>query len=90
MDIEKKEDVIRADKLIDGVCVFVSNHIERQGRGFKLKPQAIINAYRNKTKVENVFKNVKSLLKLRPFFVNTDYHVSAVYTICMKAYFINK
>lgn len=90
VDIEKKEDVIRADKLLDGVCVFVTNHKERQGRGFKFKPQAIINAYRNKTKVEDVFKNVKSFLKLRPFFVNTDYHVGAVYTICMIAYFINK
>jgi len=32
----------------------------------------------------------KSFLKLRPFFVNTDAHVEAVYTICILAYFINK
>ena len=90
MEIEKKEDVTRADKLLDGVCVFVTNHTERHGRGFKFKPQAVIGAYRNKTKIEDVFKNVKSFLKLRPFFVNTDYHVSAVYTICMIAYFLNR
>ncbi len=85
-----KDDVIRADTLLDGVCVFVTNHTERNGRDFTVKPQAIIRAYRNKVKIEDVFKNVKSFLKLRPFFVNTDEHVSAVYTICMIAYFLNK
>lgn len=85
-----KHDVIAADQLLDGVCVFITNHTESQGRGFKFKPQAIIKAYRDKTKIEDVFKNVKSFLKIRPFFVNTDAHVQAVYTICILGYFINK
>jgi len=79
-----------ADKLLDGVCVFITNHIERQGRGFKISPSKVIGAYRNKTKIEDVFKNVKSFLKIRPFFVNTEKHVKAVYTICILAYFLNK
>jgi hypothetical protein len=29
-------------------------------------------------------------LKLRPFFVNTDAHVDAVYTVCILGYFTNK
>ena len=90
IEIEKKDNVIKEDKLLDGVCVFITNHIEKQGRGFKVKPQTIIKAYRNKTKIEDVFKNVKSFLKLRPFFVNTDNHVKAVYTICIQSYFINR
>lgn len=90
VETKMKDDVIKADKLLDGVCVFMTNHTEKQGRGFKLKPQTIIKAYRDKTKIEDVFKNVKSFLKLRPFFVNTDAHVDAVYTICILAYFINK
>jgi transposase len=90
VEIKRKDDVIKADKLLDGVCVFTTNHIEKQGRGFKVRPQTIINAYRDKTKIEDVFKNVKSFLKLRPFFVNMDAHVEAVYTICILAYFINK
>lgn len=90
VEIKRKDDVIKADKLLDGVCVFTTNHIEKQGRGFKVRPHTIINAYRDKTKIEDVFKNVKSFLKLRPFFVNTDAHVKAVYTICILAYFINK
>jgi len=90
IEIKMKTDVIQADKLLDGVCVFITNHTEKQGRGFRIKPEAIINAYRDKTKIEDVFKNVKSFLQLRPFFVNTDAHVRAVYTICILGYFINK
>ena len=88
--ISKKADVIESDKLLDGVCVFITNHIERQGRGYKVTPLMVIRAYRDKTKIEDVFKNVKSFLKIRPFFVNTQKHVKAVYTICILAYFLNK
>ena len=90
VQIGKNADVIKSDKLLDGVCVFVTNHTEKQGRGFRVKPQTIIKAYRDKTKIEDVFKNVKSFLKLRPFFVNTEAHVNAVYTVCILAYFINR
>ena len=88
--IKIKHDVINEDKLLDGVCVFLTNHTEKRGRGFKVKPETVIKAYRDKTKIEDVFKNVKSFLKLRPFFVNTNAHVKAVYTICILAYFINR
>jgi len=88
--ISKKADVIDSDKLLDGVCVFITNHVERQGRGFIVTPLMVIGAYRDKTKIEDVFKNVKSFLKIRPFFVNTQKHVKAVYTICILAYFLNK
>lgn len=88
--MSKKADVIASDKLLDGMCVFITNHIERQGRGFKVTPHMVIRAYRDKTKIEDVFKNVKSFLKIRPFFVNTEKHVKAVYTICILAYFLNK
>lgn len=90
VQVNKKADIIAAAKLLDGVCVFITNHIERQGRGFKISPSKVIRAYRNKTKIEDVFKNVKSFLKIRPFFVNTEKHVKAVYTICILAYFLNK
>jgi len=45
VDIKKKKDVMKSEKLLDGVCVFVTNHTELQGRGFKMKPQRIIKAY---------------------------------------------
>lgn len=90
IEIQINDETLAAEKLLDGVCVFVSNHTEKQGRNFKLKAVQIIKAYREKTKIEDVFKNVKSFLKIRPFFVNTESHVKAVYTICMTSYFINR
>lgn len=90
IQVKKKADIIVADKLLDGVCVFITNHIKRQGKGFKVSPRKVMRAYRDKTKIEDVFKNVKSFLKIRPFFVNTEKHVKAVYTICILAYFLNK
>ena len=90
IEIKKKQDAIKTDELLDGLCVFVTNHTERQGAGYKISPSKIIKAYRDKTKIEDVFKNMKSFLKIRPFFVNTDEHVKAVYTICVLSYFINK
>ncbi|MFX0140183.1 MAG: hypothetical protein ACFFDN_41470 [Candidatus Hodarchaeota archaeon] len=43
-----------------------------------------------KTKIEDAFKHIKSFLKIRPFFVNTDAHIRAVYNISALSYFINK
>jgi transposase len=88
--VQTKHETIKADRLLDGVCVFLTNHTEESGGGFKVSPHAIIKAYRDKTKIEDVFKNVKSFLKIRPLFVNTAAHVKAVYTICMLSYFINR
>ena len=90
VQVKIKKDAIKADKLLDGVCVFLTNHKEMLGRGFKVDPHTIIKAYRDKTKIEDVFKNVKSFLKIRPLFVNTEAHVKAVYTICILSYFINR
>lgn len=90
VDINIKKNIIDTEKLLDGICVLVTNHIEKLRQGYKVKPQTVIKAYRDKTKIEDVFKNVKSFLKLRPFFVNTEAHVEAVYTICILAYFINR
>lgn len=90
IEIEKKTNIIDTEKLTDGVCVFITNHLEQRGKGYKLTAQSAIKAYRDKTKIEDVFKNVKSFLKIRPFFVNKPLHVKAVYTICIMAYYINK
>ena len=46
--IKMKDDVIKAEKLLDGVCVFVTNHTEKQGRGFRVRPQTIINGNRSR------------------------------------------
>ena len=87
-----KEDKKKTDneKLTDGLCVFVSNHVEKEQGQYLLPTRRIIEAYREKTQVEDAFKNIKSFVKIRPFFVNTEEHVRAVYTICVLSYFINR
>jgi transposase len=88
--INKKDDMIAYWEQLDGVCVFISNHTEMNNNSFCFPPEKIIRAYREKTKIEDAFKHIKSFLKIRPFFVNTDAHVRAVYNISVLAYFINK
>ncbi len=81
---------LKAAKLLDGVGVFISNHVEKQDQAYTLPPHQILQAYRDKTEIEDAFKNMKSVLKLRPFFVNTATHVRAVFTLCVLAYLLNK
>ena len=88
--VKEKKGKIEKEKLTDGLCVFVSNHIEKQQGQYLLPTKRIIEAYREKTQVEDAFKHIKSFVKIRPFFVNKDEHVRAVYTICVLSYFINR
>ncbi len=90
MSIRKKTEQIALAERLDGLCLFVSNHTERQGEYFLLSGREIICAYRDKTKIEDAFKHIKSFLKVRPFYVYLDSHVRAVYTICILAYFLNR
>jgi transposase len=88
--VKQNKQRIAKEKLTDGLCVFVSNHTEIEQGQYLLSAKRIIEAYREKTQVEDAFKNIKSFVKIRPFFVNTEEHVKAVYTICVLSYFINR
>ena len=88
--VKEKKEKISEEKLTDGLCVFVTNHIEKEQKKYLISANRIIQAYREKTSVENAFKNIKSFVKIRPFFVNKDEHVKAVYTVCILSYFINR
>ena len=88
--VKKKPEKIALAKLTDGLCVFVTNHIDKDGSDYRKPAKRIIQAYREKTQIEDAFKNIKSFVKIRPFFVNKDEHVKSVYTICVLSYFINR
>jgi transposase len=89
---ETKPEEIAKLSLLDGVCCFITNHTETDKRynRFLFSAKKIICGYRNKTQIEDAFKHIKSFLKIRPFWVNLDEHVKAIYTICVLAYFINR
>lgn len=89
VSIQKKEEKIKNASLLDGVCCFITNHTEEKNDQFIFSPEKIIYGYRNKRKIEDAFKHLKSFLKIRPFWVNLDEHVRAVYTICVLAYSLN-
>lgn len=88
--VKENKQKIAKEKLTDGLCVFVTNHTEIEQGQYLLSAKRTIEAYREKTRVEDAFKNIKSFVKIRPFFVNTNEHVKAVYTICVLSYFINR
>jgi len=87
--IKRREEKIKSASLLDGVCCFITSHTEKKDNQFLFPPEKIIYGYRNKRKIEDAFKHLKSFLKIRPFWVNLDEHVKAVYTVCVLAYFLN-
>jgi len=87
--IKRREEKIKSASLLDGVCCFITSHTEKKDNQFLFPPEKIIDGYRNKRKIEDAFKHLKSFLKIRPFWVNLDEHVKAVYTVCVLAYFLN-
>ena len=88
--VKQNKEKIAKEKLTDGLCVFVTNHVEKRRVRYLLSTERIIKAYREKNQIEDAFKNIKSFVKIRPFFVNKEEHVKAVYTICVLSYFINR
>jgi len=79
---------IEKAKLKDGLCVFISNVPLKDGNT-DFPPQKLIESYREKDKIEQAFKNIKSYIEIRPIYVFTEEHVRAHYTLCVLAYFMN-
>ena len=52
IEINMKEDIVKGEELLDGVCVFTTNHIEKQGMVYVLRANAIIEAYRIRQKLK--------------------------------------
>lgn len=55
-----------------------------------LAEEEMLLAYRQKYLIESAFREMKSILKLRPWFVHKDEHVRAHYTICVLAYALER
>lgn len=71
-------------RLLDGVFALITSPDS------PLDPPAIIHAYRQKYLIEAAFREMKSVLKLRPWFVYKEEHVKAHYTLCVLAYFLER
>ena len=76
--------------MADGLLLFITDHIEmKDDHAFAMPASDIIAHYKGKYVVENAFRELKSFIDLRPFFVWTEEHVKAHYDICIVACFIN-
>ncbi len=86
----RKKEAIKKAMLTDGMWMLVTNITKTtEPVEFRLGPEKLICAYRDKNRVEEGFKEVKSFLKFRPTFVYSNDHVRAHYTICILAYLLD-
>ncbi len=87
---EKNVESIKKAMLTDGIWMLVTNITETiENEEYRLKPEELICAYRDKNKIEEAFRDVKSFIKFQPTFVYTDDHVRAHYTICILSYLLD-
>ena len=90
LSYRKKTKAIEKAKLTDGLWVLVTSiTADTQPREFRLGPEEIIRAYRDKNRVEEAFRELKSFIKFKPTFVYTREHVRAHYTICVLSYLLD-
>ena len=86
----RKKEAIKKAMLTDGMWMLVTNITKTtEPEEFRLGPEKLISAYRDKNRVEEGFKEVKYFLKFRPTFVYSNDHVRAHYTICILAYLLD-
>jgi transposase len=87
---ERNEEAIKKSMLIDGIWMLVTNITDTlKSEEDRLKPEELISAYRDKNRIEEAFRDVKSFIKFQPTFVYTDDHVRAHYTICILSYLLD-
>ena len=87
---DRKKEAIEKAMLMDGMWMLVTNITKTtEPEKFRLSPEELIRAYRDKNGVEEGFRELKSFLKFQPTFVYTDEHVRAHYTICILGYLLD-
>jgi transposase len=86
----RKKEAIKKTMLTDGMWMLITNITKTtEPEEYRLGPEKLVSAYRDKNRVKEDFKEVKSFLKFQPTFVYTDEHVRAHYTICILAYLLD-
>jgi len=87
---EKNVEAIKKAMLVDGIWMLVTNITQTlESEEDRLQPEELISAYRDKNRIEEAFRDVKSFIKFQPTFVYTDDHVRAHYTICILSYLLD-
>ena len=74
---------IAAEAQLDGIYV-VRTSLDKAA----ITSHAAVAAYKSLARVEQAFRSIKSLIKVRPVFVYTPEHVRAHVFLCMLAYYV--
>jgi transposase len=76
--------------LTDGIWMLVTNiNKTLEPEEYRLSPKELISAYRDKNRIEEAFRDLKSFIKFQPTFVYTEDHVRAHYTVCILSYLLD-
>jgi len=78
---EINEARLQEQKQLDGILCFVTNNQS-------LSPEQIIGHYRRKDIIEDAFRELKSYLHLRPFYLTREERVKAHVSICVLGYLL--
>lgn len=75
------ETALKRQGYLDGLSCFLTNAAD-------LKPEQVISAYRRKNKIEEAFREIKSFLQVRPFYLTREERVRAHVSICVLGYLL--
>ena len=75
------ETALKRQGYLDGLSCFLTNAPD-------LKPEQVISAYRRKSKIEEAFREIKSYLQVRPFYLTREERVRAHVSICVLGYLL--
>ena len=91
IEVTIKKSKMEDAALSDGLLVYISNHTEqdKNRKAFLVSSSDIVEHYKGKYVVENAFRELKSFIEIRPFYVWTEEHVKAHYDIAIMACFID-
>lgn len=85
-DADKREAI-----KLDGFWMLVTNLSEKNNENeFIVSSEKALRPYREKTIIEDAFRDIKSFLDVAPVYVWLEKHVKSHYTICVLAYLINR
>jgi transposase len=91
IDLEPNVEAAIKAAQTDGLIVYVTNHTETRSETntFAVHARDIVEHYKSKYRIERFFREMKSVVDLRPFHVWKEEHVKAHYDIAVIACFIN-
>jgi len=75
------ETALKKQGSLDGVSCFLTN-------SQSLKPEQVILAYRRKNKIEEAFREIKSYLQVRPFYLTREERIRAHVCVCVLGYLL--